>query len=293
MSPERKQSSGPEARDEHSALPRTALLLSALIALAAPRMTAAQEPATEPARAATGPSVHAPPAPGEPEKSVGAPSLALPEPKAARVSASEAEAMDRLSQAAGIELIPVGPGPDAPQTVPQPASAPPPAERHGRDEGPEPASTPVIPASPAPRAWPKRAASAALVLALLSGASGALWWQMGDDVEKTPTPPAIAPKPNAAAPAVPPPTAEPVGEGTLHLWIEPWAQVRIDGEDFGLTPIPDPRLEAGPHELDVINEDLGLSWSGVIEIEANALTSVRLDLASGAAPQIERSPLAP
>src|SRR6056297_324230 len=53
MSPEREHTSGPEApsgqrRDFH----RMALVLSALIALAAPRMTAAQEPATEPATTA-------------------------------------------------------------------------------------------------------------------------------------------------------------------------------------------------------------------------------------------------
>ncbi len=89
MSPERIHPSGPEAcSDQRSTLPRTALMLSALIALAAPRMTAAQEPATEPAAEAAGTDATEPA--GEPAA----------EPATEAAPAEDADADDSSSEVA-------------------------------------------------------------------------------------------------------------------------------------------------------------------------------------------------
>jgi hypothetical protein len=62
----------------------------------------------------------------------------------------------------------------------------------------------------------------------------------------------------------PPPAGAP--RGTLKLVVRPWGRVRVDGWDYGLTPLPELELAPGSHRVVVENEDLGLAWSGQVEV---------------------------
>jgi serine/threonine-protein kinase len=62
----------------------------------------------------------------------------------------------------------------------------------------------------------------------------------------TPTPP--PPARQSEAPAVPKPTPTPVsGTGSLQLGVRPWAEIAIDGEVVGTTPLDKIPLSAGKH----------------------------------------------
>lgn len=66
--------------------------------------------------------------------------------------------------------------------------------------------------------------------------------------------------------------------GRLKLVVRPWGRVRIDGWDYGLTPVPVLRLAPGAHRVEIDNEDLGLSWSGRVEVKVDAQENLHIDL---------------
>jgi hypothetical protein len=49
--------------------------------------------------------------------------------------------------------------------------------------------------------------------------------------------------------------AQPAGFAFLTIGAEPYAQVRIDGDDIGVTPIVRKKISAGPHEIELISPD--------------------------------------
>lgn len=66
--------------------------------------------------------------------------------------------------------------------------------------------------------------------------------------------------------------------GTLRIKVKPWAEVYIDGESRGETPLPPIQLQAGSHSLLLVNEPLGVRQSMPVQIEAGRENEVRVVL---------------
>jgi hypothetical protein len=80
------------------------------------------------------------------------------------------------------------------------------------------------------------------------------------------------------APAHPPAAREvPTHAGVLQLRVEPWARVKIDGKDFGVTPIQPVQLPAGEHVVIIENSELARSLSRKIVIRDDATTRLAID----------------
>lgn len=93
------------------------------------------------------------------------------------------------------------------------------------------------------------------------------------------------PKPEVKAPAV---AGAP---GRLALWVEPWAEVRLEGRDLGLTPLPETELSAGVHRLVIVNRELNLEWSGEVDVKPRTTTQLRIDLRSPSALRVSYEPV--
>ena len=91
----------------------------------------------------------------------------------------------------------------------------------------------------------------------------------------------------AARPSTPRVAATPVGEversslaeryGLLRLNAQPWAEVSVDGRKVGITPIVDHKLEAGKHELQLLNPNCS-PHKRTITIDAGKTTSLVIEL---------------
>ena len=66
-------------------------------------------------------------------------------------------------------------------------------------------------------------------------------------------------------------------KGSASLNAEPWAEVWIDGEKVGETPIANVPVSIGPHEIIFRNPDLGeLRHAATVRLDAPARVSVDL-----------------
>src|SRR5207302_8159212 len=76
------------------------------------------------------------------------------------------------------------------------------------------------------------------------------------------------------APKPPPPVV--TAKGELMFIIRPWAEVHVDGKKVGVTPLPAPLvLAAGPHEVRLINHELGKDVTRTVTVSANAREVVK------------------
>lgn len=123
---------------------------------------------------------------------------------------------------------------------PEPATPPPPIER-ARGELPEPA--PTEPTPPSPKPTPSIAPPTA-------------------DAQPEPEPAAAARKPVRAKP------------GSLRINVLPYATVRIDGKDYGQTPVT-AKLPAGRHRVLLENPQTGKRVRGTVVISASETTSIK------------------
>jgi hypothetical protein len=67
--------------------------------------------------------------------------------------------------------------------------------------------------------------------------------------------------------------------GFLTLHTVPWVKVAIDGKPFGSTPLYKAELTAGPHEIVLVNEELGINTKRRVIVEPGATKKVDLKLA--------------
>jgi len=79
----------------------------------------------------------------------------------------------------------------------------------------------------------------------------------------TDTRPAPAPAPSSVRAT----SSRTQGEGFLSLDTNPWTEVNIDGEPYGVTPIFKLRLKSGPHLLILTNQQAGIRHERTIEIK--------------------------
>ncbi len=143
-----------------------------------------------------------------------------------------------------------------------------------------------------PRAW-----QGVLALLVLGGAGGAvtLWPRAPAVVPPPPSAPAplpsetqarAAPIPVTQPPArtvAPKPVKQkaPATEAPASLWIRasPWAEVIVDGEYRGMTPLPAFRLPAGPHTVLLVNKELKAHRSINLKLKPGEERVLREDLA--------------
>ncbi len=159
-----------------------------------------------------------------------------------------------------------------------------------------PATAPVTAAEVAPRGE-RRAAAVVAVTALavlaIGGAALLLWPRSAPAPAPLPAPvrapvvveaprpveePAAAEAP-APAPAVAKKPAKPVGRGKLLVRVNPWADVLIDGQVVGATPLAPLELPAGRHSVTVTNGELGRAKSVSVEVRAGRQELVEINLA--------------
>lgn len=66
--------------------------------------------------------------------------------------------------------------------------------------------------------------------------------------------------------------------GWLRVAVAPWARVRIDGKDMGLTPLPKLTLFEGVHEVELVNPDISRRYKGIVRIIAGREAALKVDL---------------
>lgn len=69
-------------------------------------------------------------------------------------------------------------------------------------------------------------------------------------------------------------------QGWLKLAVAPWAHVRVDGKELGMTPLSDLVLDEGLHELVLENPEAGLRYETSVKIEAGQREELKIDLAA-------------
>ena len=93
--------------------------------------------------------------------------------------------------------------------------------------------------------------------------------------ERQPMTFAASKAPGKSTNPTPTPTPAPVrasanqmqGEGFLSLNTNPWTEVNIDGEPYGVTPLFKIRLKSGPHRLTLTNPQAGINNTRTINIK--------------------------
>lgn len=100
---------------------------------------------------------------------------------------------------------------------------------------------------------------------------------VGEPVDPVPEPPPeVEVEPDAPIALVADPPRIPRGSVTINA--TPWAQVRIDGREVGVTPQRRIALEAGPHQLELSNPPLGRDASARLTVEPGQSIQVFGDL---------------
>jgi hypothetical protein len=97
-------------------------------------------------------------------------------------------------------------------------------------------------------------------------------------VEPASSPPPAAPVPPRSAPekpaATPPAQISRKGSGELEVFVQPWADLWLDGKHLGQTPFRQ-ALPAGRYQLRLANEDSGKSETIAITVTADQTTTIR------------------
>jgi hypothetical protein len=69
------------------------------------------------------------------------------------------------------------------------------------------------------------------------------------------------------------------GVGELRLFLLPWANVSVDGREYGESPIKPMSLPAGKHRVVLSNPTLHKTITRIVEVKENSSVDLRLDLA--------------
>lgn len=142
----------------------------------------------------------------------------------------------------------------------------------------------------------RRSPVAAAVVALLAASGGAAAWMLRP--VEAPPPPVVAEAPPAPAPTPPPepepapvpvapvapvapkkPPPKPAGKGKLVVRVNPWADVLVDGQMVGATPLKPLELSAGKHSVTVTNGELGKTKTLSVDIRAGRQEFVEVNFA--------------
>jgi serine/threonine-protein kinase len=70
----------------------------------------------------------------------------------------------------------------------------------------------------------------------------------------------------------------PRGKGKLLVRVNPWADVLVDGEMVGATPLSPLELAAGKHSVTVTNSELGKTKTVAVEVRPNRQELVEINL---------------
>jgi eukaryotic-like serine/threonine-protein kinase len=81
-----------------------------------------------------------------------------------------------------------------------------------------------------------------------------------------------APAPGASSPA-------PVEPGRLAVHVQPWAEIIVDGQSYGVTPIRPITLLAGKHQVQLKNSDLRVDRTVTITVQAGQQAEMKINLA--------------
>ncbi|MFO0727236.1 MAG: protein kinase [Myxococcota bacterium] len=73
-------------------------------------------------------------------------------------------------------------------------------------------------------------------------------------------------------------------QGWLKLVVAPWARVRIDDQDVGITPLPNLPLLEGEHRIVLENPDIKRGHEAHLKIEAGRVSELKVDLQASGAP---------
>ncbi len=66
--------------------------------------------------------------------------------------------------------------------------------------------------------------------------------------------------------------------GALKVTVAPWARVKIDGEDRGITPLASISLGEGEHAVALENPTLGLGYQARVTVEAGKTVELKVDI---------------
>jgi hypothetical protein len=66
--------------------------------------------------------------------------------------------------------------------------------------------------------------------------------------------------------------------GALKVTVAPWARVKVDGEDRGITPLASISLGEGEHTVALENPTLGLGYEARVAVEAGKTVELKVDL---------------
>jgi hypothetical protein len=153
--------------------------------------------------------------------------------------------------------VPVSEAPRERPAVARPAA---PTPEPPRIDAPPIAEAPVRAAAPPSRPRRRRALvpwfhAAALVIGFLLGLAGGWGWDAREPARE-PVPEPVA-EPALAAVAAPPPVAPAAAPSRHDVQVNalPWAWIRIDGKEVGVTPLVQRGLDAGPHEFEATFPD--------------------------------------
>lgn len=98
-----------------------------------------------------------------------------------------------------------------------------------------------------------------------------------EDAGPTPPPTPVAPvavvvtEPDAGRRAV-------ATRGTLRLYVQPWAEVSIDRQNLGVTPLAPISLAPGRHQVRLSNPQLNITRTETVLIEAGKVRTLRVSL---------------
>ena len=70
----------------------------------------------------------------------------------------------------------------------------------------------------------------------------------------------------------------PARQGRLRLAVAPWARVKIDGHDVGITPLQDLLLVEGTHHVVLENPDIQRRHDTLIRVEPGKIAELKVDL---------------
>ncbi|MBK7862814.1 MAG: protein kinase [Archangiaceae bacterium] len=163
--------------------------------------------------------------------------------------------------------------------------------------------SPTLAAEAAPRgaAWPRWALGAASVAAVGgvlvfffvprdTPAPSAPPVDVPAEVAAKPAPdePSVAPGPEAVA--VPPvhkrrpPVASVAVAGQLWVRVSPWAEVYVDGQYLGVTPMPAFSLPSGTHRVMLVNKELNAHRTLDVQLEPRKTKTLKVDLGAQGSP---------
>ncbi len=66
-----------------------------------------------------------------------------------------------------------------------------------------------------------------------------------------------------------------VPRASLHVRVDPWAEVTLDGRALGVTPLPPSQVYAGRHVIDLVNDDLKVKRRVEVELSGGEQKVVR------------------